>query len=316
MKRWVLVSIASCSLLFAATSDAQPTRDPVGAEALFNSAMALLDKGDWPAACAKLQASQELDPAVSTLVKLAQCKEHEGKLAEAWYLLQEAYKLNRAKEDQQAKRRQELEAYTSKLLAEIEPRVPKLRVVISNAPDGMKVSRDGAEIPLSTLGQSLPANPGAHSILVEARGFVTARRSFTLAEGQALDVSIDLQRETARPVPAPAYTTVDTPIAEASHGASRRTIGFVLGGVGVAGLLTAGVLGGVTLAKVGAAAPDESGNDARAAARSTQTAAFIASGVGVAALGTGIIVIVSAPKSSTPVAFRFGPGSASVRAAF
>src|SRR5262245_1391277 len=116
---WVVVM--SATLLAAPSSQAQPVtmgetpkppaqpvRDPVKAEALFKSAKALLDAGDWGAACTKLQASMDLDPSVSTLLKIARCHEHEGKLAAAWNDVSEALKLNQTAA-QTEKRRRELD---------------------------------------------------------------------------------------------------------------------------------------------------------------------------------------------------------------
>ena len=39
--------------------------------------------GDWPKACAKFDASMQLDPSPSTLLNVAECLEHDGKLARA-----------------------------------------------------------------------------------------------------------------------------------------------------------------------------------------------------------------------------------------
>jgi tetratricopeptide (TPR) repeat protein len=112
------------ALSMTAAARAEPTRDPAAAEALFNEAKALLKRGDWGAACAKYRASMELDPAVATLLKIASCYEREGKLAAAWYDYQRALKLNRERTDQSAQRRKALEAYATKALAALEPRVP------------------------------------------------------------------------------------------------------------------------------------------------------------------------------------------------
>src|SRR5690242_20156658 len=89
----VAVAVNAAIAMLAASPRAA-AGDPVAAEALFQAAVELLERNDASGACAKFAASQELDPAVSTLVQLAKCREREGKLAEAWYLLQQALKLN------------------------------------------------------------------------------------------------------------------------------------------------------------------------------------------------------------------------------
>src|SRR5262249_26584812 len=60
--------------------------DPAAAEALFREGRAAAQKGDWETACPKLRESQRLDPAAGTLLNLADCEEHRGKVATAWQL--------------------------------------------------------------------------------------------------------------------------------------------------------------------------------------------------------------------------------------
>src|SRR5947208_8874106 len=53
------------------------------AEKLYDEAIELLDRGDYTQACPKLEQSDQLDPALGTRFNLAECYEHEGKLASA-----------------------------------------------------------------------------------------------------------------------------------------------------------------------------------------------------------------------------------------
>ena len=54
------------------------------AEALFRKAKALATDGEWAEASPKFAASFELDEQLGTLMNLADCREHLGKLATAW----------------------------------------------------------------------------------------------------------------------------------------------------------------------------------------------------------------------------------------
>src|SRR5580693_7797688 len=110
-------SITALSILLLASPAVAEPAAPAQAETLFMSAMALLDRGDWAAACPKFQASMDLDPAVSTQIKIARCHEHDGKLAAAWSDVSEALKLNKTL-PQSEQRRSELDAYARKLLAD------------------------------------------------------------------------------------------------------------------------------------------------------------------------------------------------------
>jgi len=131
------------SATFLGSAYAQtPVHDPIGAEALFRQGLAALKSGDWTVACSKFQASVDLEPAVSTWVKVAKCHEHEGKLASAWYDYQRATKLNHEL-DQTERRREELGDFIRKAVATLEPRIPKLSVTVEPRPEGLQIYRDG-----------------------------------------------------------------------------------------------------------------------------------------------------------------------------
>ena len=315
-----LTAAAALAALSSVTpAAAQPARDPAMAEALFSRAKALLDQGDWPAACAKLSASMELDPAVSTALKIARCHEHDGKIALAWSATQDALKLN-ATSPQPESRRRELAAYAEKLLADLAPRVPRIRLRLAAVPSGLRLAYDGRALPTDALGELLPIDPGQHTVTAEAEGYLPLQRLVTLAEGQALDVDLALAPRPsplASPPPAPLAPLAPTaitaapaaaPVAPRVAGSSsaRRTAGLSLGALGVATLGAAGILGLFTRGKVSDAAPycaqdfstcfDMRGLTQLDQARDLQTAAFVLLGVGAVAAGTGAALFFTAPR--------------------
>src|SRR5262245_31877335 len=60
------------------------------AEALFEEGRSALAAGDLDLACARFRESNRLDPAVGTVLNLADCEEKRGKLATAWTLFRRA----------------------------------------------------------------------------------------------------------------------------------------------------------------------------------------------------------------------------------
>lgn len=118
MRSALPVAIALALSAITLTAEAQPSapaRDPAAAEVLFRAALAAQDKGDWATACSKFNASMDLDPAVSTLINIAKCHEHEGKLAVAWEDLNRALVLNG--ETAGAQRKADLEKYAKSRIA-------------------------------------------------------------------------------------------------------------------------------------------------------------------------------------------------------
>lgn len=186
-----LASAVAVMLGGSAARAQQPARDPVAAEALFKAARALVDKGDDAAGCPKFEASFALNPSASTMINIARCHEREGKVATAWHDYQRALVLNRETAGEQ--RRRSLDEIAQKEIAALEPRVPKLRVVVASAPSGLEVRRDGAALPAAALGEPLPIDPGAHEIRASAPGHETETRALTLAEGQTETVELALR---------------------------------------------------------------------------------------------------------------------------
>src|SRR5207244_2860760 len=81
-------SLALCAAMLAParTAFAQPAGSGGSqpqADTLFAEGRDLLEKGKFPEACAKLARSEELSPAVGTLLNLAYCYEQVGKLRSA-----------------------------------------------------------------------------------------------------------------------------------------------------------------------------------------------------------------------------------------
>jgi hypothetical protein len=176
--------------LYAGAAAAQSVVPDAAAEALFRSGRELVEKGDWAAGCPKFEASLELYLSASTLLNIARCHEHNGKIASAWATYRRALVVN--KETPGAERKKALEEVAQTGLAALEPRLPKLRIVIPVAPERLKVTRNDQYVPLAMLGTSIPVDPGVHTIEARAPGYRTERRSVKVAEGATERVEIAL----------------------------------------------------------------------------------------------------------------------------
>ncbi|WP_437810804.1 PEGA domain-containing protein [Sorangium sp. So ce1078] len=222
-----LASAVAVMLAGPAARAQEPARDPVAAEALFKAARALVDKGDYAAGCPKFEASLALNPSASTMINIARCHEREGKLATAWHDYQRALVLNRETAGEQ--RRRSLEEIAKKEIAALEPRVPKLSVVVEGAPSGVEVHRDGTALPAAALGEPLPIDPGPHEIRASAPGHETETRAITLAEGQTETVALTL-----RPAAAAGAATAPAQASEAPGGGGVPAWAWVSGAAGIA----------------------------------------------------------------------------------
>jgi len=167
--------------------------DRVAAEALFQEARALLEKGDYAAGCPKFEQSLALNPSASTMLNIARCQEHDGRIAAAWESYHRALSLNH--ETTGAERQKVLEDIATKGGRALEPRLPRLRIVISRSPEGLIVQRDGKPLLATVLGEALPADPGPHEIRASAPGYRPETRSVILEEGKTTVVELSLEAE-------------------------------------------------------------------------------------------------------------------------
>src|SRR5262245_8911892 len=106
VRRTALVLVAALALAPRANADEKSAR-VAGADALFKEGEQLFAAGKVEQACRKFEASQNLDPALGTLINVALCHAREGKTTAAWAEFQDA--LVQAKRKGQASRVEAIE---------------------------------------------------------------------------------------------------------------------------------------------------------------------------------------------------------------
>jgi len=176
------------------------------ATTLFKAAVELLEKDEWAEACSKFEASMALYPAASTLLNIGRCYDHEGKLTLAWSAYQRALVLNR--ETQGEERKKELDEVAKKLLAAVEPRVPRVKILmVGNVPSGLRVTQNGKDIPVAVLGTVLFVDPGQQAVVAEAPEYEPFTRTVTVKEGESVvEIPITLKKRVVAGVERPVQT--------------------------------------------------------------------------------------------------------------
>jgi len=251
-------------------------RDSVAAEALFRIGREAAQRGDYRTACDKFTESQRLDPAPGTLINLGECKERLGLFASAWQHYREASDLL-VGDDRRP--------IADRAAAALEHRLSRLNIRLDPAaPDATSVRRDDIELARGSLDLALPVDPGEHVVVVKAPGHEPKQYRVTLAEAQVQTLVVEPGREESAPASANA------------HGV--RTAGFVVGALGLATLGAGIVTGVITLGRKStvedncvAGFCNQTGVDAAAQGRSLSTASTVTFVVGLAALGTGVLLI-------------------------
>jgi hypothetical protein len=213
-------------------------------------------------------------------------------------------------------------------LEAIASRVPSI-VINVKGPDAPRVTLDGIDVPGAALGVKRPVDAGKHLIKVTAAGFAPGEATVSLLEGKRESITIELKPGQDTSVPpvtllakssppskseptsalgsaAPAESAPDHLEAKSS---TKRTLGFVILGVGGAGLLVGGITGGLALAKhgditkscpEGHCPPGQEASlqpaiDSYGTMGTLSTIGFVAGG---ALTATGVLLILTAPKGT------------------
>jgi hypothetical protein len=284
---FLLVALAAPSAL------AEP-HDAAAAEALFRQGREAADAGDHAKACEKFKESNRLDPALGTVFNIADCEEKLGRLATAWQLFQEVAQRLPAGDERQGIAKQRARA--------LEPRLPKLAIrLAATAPAGTQVQRDDVELGAASLDTPLPVDPGPHSVTATAPDHEPRRFEVTLreAESQTIDVEPGAKRAT---------NLVAEVTSDQAPSSSQRTVGYVLGGVGLVGLAVGTVAGVMVLERKSTVddncdAAKRCNTEGFDAAESGRTLGIVTTaGLVVGALGvaSGAYLILSSPKEQGP----------------
>ncbi|MFO0659473.1 MAG: tetratricopeptide repeat protein [Polyangiaceae bacterium] len=333
----VALLVSSSMMVSGALADG---RDPAAADALFREARALLKQKKYEQACPKLAESYRLDPAAGTLFNLAQCEEARGRTAtagERWQGLIDQLTTTGKLTDERLKVAREH-------VAALGPKIPKLELKIkTGAPPETVVLRDGVELRGASLGTSLPVDPGEHVVLVRAAYRKDVEKRITLKDGESKSLELEPGPEDGtRPAPQPTATTTassaapttttapttaagpqDTSKPRAAEPSMRRPIGFVVGGVGLASLVGAGITGAVLMGNRATVQDhcnsstkqcDAQGIDASKTGKTLAPVNAALWGVGLVGVGLGAYLVITGGPSgpSTAVGANAIPGGASV----
>lgn len=312
--RWFMAALVSTTTLMTTAAYAQ--KETV-AEALFTEGKRLMSEGKYAEACGKLAESQKLDPGAGSLTALALCHKAEGKLASSWVEFKEVLSL--ARKDG----RKDREQVAQENIAEIEPKLSKLRV--SLAPDAdirdLEVRLDDVVLSRAAFGQLLPIDAGPHKVTARAPSRTAFETSVVVeAERDEKTITVPLLHEApviASPQPAPSQPP-ERPVSTSS---TQKLVGYGLGGVGLIAAGIGGVFGVRALSLSSDAndvCPQTSCADASAREKSSDavTAANLSNvliGAGVVLVVAGVVLILTSPSGRSEAASLLSPSRAKTR---
>jgi hypothetical protein len=300
-------------LLVAAEARGEPgATEKATAEALFQQGTDLMGEKQYAAACEKFAGSQQLDPALGTLLRLADCLDRIGKSASAWAMFKEASSVARSnKEPERQRMADERGAELDKRLSRIE-----IKLESKNVPVGFDLKLNNVSIPRATWDTPLPVDPGRQKVEASAPGRITWNGSVEVPDGPAtrsIEVpALAIKPASADPTPSgsglSASTSSNLRDSVSSPGSTQKTIGFVTGAIGLVGLGIGGYLGYQAYSQnqdslahcraddSNACTPD--GKSLRDDARGTATISTVALAAGGALTVGGLVLVLTARSES------------------
>jgi len=301
-------SLLLLALLALSTRIAAAQPSGAQAETLFRQGKELMAKGKIAEACAAFDASQKLDPTISTLLNQAACREKNEQFATAWGLFLEAERQTRPATDAAT---QQLHQVAASKATKLESRLSTLTITVS--PDtrigGLQITRGGEVVDPGAWNKALPVDGGTYRIAATAPGNAEWASTVTIANERDVK-TIEIPKlkaaalEPSHVKPAEPAAEPRATGAESTEPARRsRVVPFVLGGAAI--VLAGGAVGFELSAR---STYDKSKAEVDNAKQdslwhSANTRRYVAAGLGIAAVagaGAAVWLYVRDSRSETP----------------
>lgn len=194
--------------------------------------------------------------------------------------------------------------------AALEQRLPSITLSIKG-PAHPKVTLDGTPIAENALDSARRVDPGRHELHADADGYLPTTKRVELKEGEALLVTLDLEKEAAAAAPTLAPTPKPRPPARPVSVETREEPGwrkpamvgaFALGGAGIVVGSVTGIMAMTKHSELVSDCPNRTcGPDQQSSYndfRTMSTVSTIGFAVGGVGLGTGMVLLLLKPKAS------------------
>lgn len=279
----------------SARADAPSAADLRKARSQFQRGIELEQASNWSEALQQFREVGAVRMTPQVRFHIAYCEEQLGRLVTALG----GYELALGEADQVGP---DFKREVDTAITGLRARIPKLVIDRGTNGEAALVQLDGVDLGGSSVGVEVPLDPGPHTVTANAPGYLQFTTTVELKEREVTHVTLDL-------APEPEPTLEQKPpvpqvIVVAPPPGPNRTIPYVVGGVGVATLATAGVLFALrqaTYAELKRACPDpnkcpESNRDTYERVKTYSVVAPVVAVVGVAAIGAATLLIVFEKK--------------------
>jgi hypothetical protein len=285
--------VLAASGLVVTSVDAKPAAS-AQAEVLFNDAKALMTQKKFAEACDKFESSQKLDPAITTLINLGDCREKNGQLTTAWGIFTDVEREGRG--DKSAAK---LASVAHTRAQKLEARLSKLTIQVARDAKlpGLEIKLNGEVVLPGTWGSALPLDGGHYKINATAPAAKPWSTELDIAtERDTKIVDVPKLAETAAPIAA-IEKRPEAPITRSHDDRTVAAPGQSHTGAVVATAAAVVLVGGAIGFELwGRSLLDEAGKEPDNMRQSSlyddaNTRHYVAQGLGIAAIGvTGVAI--------------------------
>ncbi|MBX3224648.1 MAG: hypothetical protein KF795_29300 [Labilithrix sp.] len=175
-----MLAVVLAASLLAPRAFAQSPEELQAARDLFQEAFKDEQEKRFPDALEKFQRVARVKESASVRYRIATVLAGMGRLREA----RDMYRALAATKASLPPSDQETADSAAEKVVELDGRIPRLAVrVEDDAPADVRVTVDGAPVPVSTAPRAVDLDPGEHIVAATARGYEPTERSVTLADG-------------------------------------------------------------------------------------------------------------------------------------
>jgi hypothetical protein len=242
-------------------------QDEAAGRVLFDDALTLLNRGQISDACPKLEESLRQSYNINAQYFLADCWEKLGKTASAWTTFLTVTSRSREAGDDKRERA------ARKRADGLERRLVRFKITVTGDIDGLEVRRNGVLVGRPMWGTAVPVDPGSYEFTASAPGYVPFETTVNATSpGRVVEINVpELSRKSVPIASTPVTRSTpqepilsrrvareseslekqqsetlikrpsDTP-AKNDDVSAWRTASWIGGGVGVAAMVTGGVL--------------------------------------------------------------------------
>lgn len=311
----LLLTLAAHARPAAAQESQDQAENIAAARSLGIEGVQLAQAGKCDQAIEKLSRAESLYHAPTILDRLGECQVQVGQIVLGTENLNRVVREQlppnapRAFRDAQTRAQKALDAALPRighLTVNVEPKEAKITVTVSDV-----------AVPQALIGVERPTDPGTHEVVASAPGYLTQKTSVTLADGGSETVTLSLTLDPNAPKEAPPVVTpaptapltseqVPPPPATATANGTK-TAGYVLIGVGAAGIVAGGITGGMALQKKSNLdCPDNhcagTQKDDLDSAKSLALVSTLGFAVGIPAVAVGTVLLLTSSSSEKKAA--------------